>query len=347
VPNSDFESFGRARANVLSCRFHGWVFSTEGPLKSVPLLDHFGQIDTACLGLRAIACDEWEGFVFINFDKDAMPLADYLAPVPEHFATWELENCYKAVHLAGVIHANWKVAQEAFMESYHVIATHPQIMPFFADSNAQYDIYGDHVNRNLAAFGAPSPHMGQTPDQAEVVKGMLGLWGVKNSPDLSKEEDINARKYLGDMARTAFTRGFGKDHSKVSDAEVLDALVYNIFPNFAPWGGFAPNIVYRWRPNGRDPDSCIMEVFILKRCPQGKPRPKPVKVRWVEDGTPWADAPELPVLGAVIDQDRSNMAVVQEGLKNSATHEVRLARYEEIRIRHFHQTLGKYLGDAP
>lgn len=327
------------------CPFHAWTWNLDGSIKSVPCRWDFPQLSDDDLKLPELRVGEWGGFVFVNFDKDAISLEDYLDPLPEHFKTWELENCYKSVHLAGIIHANWKVAQEAFMESYHVIATHPQIMPFFADSNSQYDIYGDHVNRNLGAFGAPSPHMGQTPDEAEVVKGLLGLWGVKNSPDLSKEEDIKARKYLGDMARDAFTRAFGKDHSQVSDAEVLDALVYNVFPNFAPWGGFAPNIIYRWRPNGRDPDSCIMEVMFLKRCPEGKPRPKPVKVRWVEDGTPWADAPELPVLGGVIDQDRSNMSVVQEGLKNSATHRVHLARYEEIRIRHFHQTLAKYVGE--
>ena len=56
-----------------------------------------------------------------------------------------------------IIGCNWKVAQEAFMESYHVIATHPQILPIIADANSQYDIYGRHVNRNLAAFAARVP----------------------------------------------------------------------------------------------------------------------------------------------------------------------------------------------
>ena len=89
-----------------------------------------------------------------------MPLEQYLEVVPEHFARWRLEDCWKAVHVAKVIRCNWKVAQEAFMESYHVIATHPQILSIIADANSQYDIYGEHVNRNLAAFGAPSPHLG-------------------------------------------------------------------------------------------------------------------------------------------------------------------------------------------
>mgnify|MGYP003147217214 FL=1 len=67
VPTNDFETFGNARANVLSCRFHGWVFGTDGALRSVPLEDHFGSLDKSCLGLKEISCDTWQGFIYINF----------------------------------------------------------------------------------------------------------------------------------------------------------------------------------------------------------------------------------------------------------------------------------------
>ena len=330
------------------CAFHGWTWNLDGSIRSVPCRWDFPHLDDQDLRLVELRVGCWGGFVFVNFDPDCMPLEEYLEVLPAHFAAWRLEDCYKAVHLAGVIRCNWKVAQEAFMESYHVIATHPQILPFFADSNAQYDIYGDHVNRNLAAFGAPSPHLSGSGKAKgtddEIVRGMLAMWGHRNSPDLKDRDAVDARRTLGAHARAAFTRAFGMDHSQVSDAEVLDAIVYNVFPNFAPWGGFAPNIVYRWRPNGLDVHSCVMEVMILKRCPADAPRPEPVTVRWIGEGEPWSDAPELPILGPVIDQDISNMAVVQDGLRNSANGKVELASYEEIRIRHFHATLGKYLG---
>ena len=44
---------------------------------------------------------------------------------------------------------NWKVAQEAFMESMHTRATHPQIMTFTGDVDSQYDIYGDTISRSI------------------------------------------------------------------------------------------------------------------------------------------------------------------------------------------------------
>jgi len=86
-----------------------------------------------------------------------------------------------------------------------------------------------------------------------------------------------------------------------------------------------------------------MEVMILKRCVAGEPRPRPVPVHFLGENQAWSEAKELPVLGAVIDQDMSNMPYVQEGLLATGTNEVHLANYQEIRIRHFHRTLDKYL----
>ena len=43
--------------------------------------------------------------------------------------------------------------------------------------------------------------------------------------------------------RDAFKENDGRDYSDKSDAEMLDAIVYNVFPNFSPWGGFPRNLV--------------------------------------------------------------------------------------------------------
>lgn len=161
VPNSDFESFGRARANVLSCRFHGWVFSTEGPLKSVPLLDHFGQIDTACLGLRAIACDEWEGFVFINFDPEpAQSLADYLGDFGALFGGYPYHESTTAFRYSTVLECNWKVALYAFSEGYHVPTIHAGSLPGFRGiEHSDFKLMGPHASSTIYGAGmdaAPS-----------------------------------------------------------------------------------------------------------------------------------------------------------------------------------------------
>lgn len=330
------------RVEALRCTFHGWSWELGGELKSLPCRQQFAALSDEDLALPEIRVGRWGGFVFVNPDPDAPPLTDYLGVLPEHFARWKPEERWKAVHVARRIPCNWKVAQEAFMESYHVIATHPQILPVFDDVGSEYDIYDAHVNRNVAAFGEPSPHLRDRPSGRAVVEAMLGMWG-RDAADLDEDSALPPREILGEAARSAIGRAAKTDLDAATDAEMLDAIVYNVFPNFAPWGGFAPNIVYRWLPDGRNVDSCIMEVMILKPVPPGPEKPRGVPVHWLGEDEPWVNATELPILGAVIDQDMGNMPSVQSGLKASGTGKVHLATYMESRIRHFHATLDRYM----
>ncbi len=332
----------------LRCPFHGFTWNLDGSLKSIPCRWDFPHLEGRDMSLPELRVGLWGGWVFVNMDPDAPDLDEYLAPLPAHFERWAPEDCYLSAHVARVIPCNWKVAQEAFMESYHVIATHPQILPVAADASSQYDSWGLHVNRNMMAFAATSPHLAGTGiSEAAVVQGMLGMWGKDPAGDLDPASITSARAWLGDRLREAFQRAWGGDYSRASDAEVLDALVYNVFPNFAPWGGFAPNIVYRWRPFERDPSRCIMEVMILKRVPEGEAIPRAVEVHWLDENEPWSNAGELPVLGPVIDQDMANLPHMEAGLRSLADGAVQLGNYQELRIRHFHRALDVYLGDAP
>jgi hypothetical protein len=45
----------------------------------------------------------------------------------------------------------------------------------------------------------------------------------------------------------------------------------------------------------------------------------------------------------VFNQDGANLPQVQKGLKASKKGAVTLGNYQEVRIRHFNQTLDKYL----
>ena len=97
----------------------------------------------------------WGGFVFVNMDPDCEPLEEFLGELPSFFDRWPLGPVHPGAHLQGA-QVNWKVAQEAFMESFHVITTHPQLLPGFADANSQYDVFGN-VSRAVSARGVPSP----------------------------------------------------------------------------------------------------------------------------------------------------------------------------------------------
>jgi hypothetical protein len=86
-----------------------------------------------------------------------------------------------------------------------------------------------------------------------------------------------------------------------------------------------------------------MEVRVIARVAEGKPRPAGVPFHQLGADETWADAPELGVLGGVVDQDMENMELCHDGLKASKNQRVELGDYQEVRIRHFHQTLDHYL----
>lgn len=155
VPSTGFETYGRARAGVVTCRFHGWVFGTDGPLRMVPLEDHFGTLDKSCLGLREIACDTWEGFVFINFaDPPEQSLAEFLGDFGRLFGGYPYAEATTSFHYSTVLECNWKVAHYAFSEGYHVPTIHAGSLPGFRGvEHSDFKLIGPHASSTIYGGG--------------------------------------------------------------------------------------------------------------------------------------------------------------------------------------------------
>ncbi|MGV3770970.1 MAG: aromatic ring-hydroxylating oxygenase subunit alpha [Sphingobium phenoxybenzoativorans] len=338
----------------LQCPFHGFTWNNDGSLKNIPCRWDFSHLSDQKMQLPEVSVGRWGGYIFIREAKEGPTIEEFLAPMPEHFKRWKHEECATALWVGKVIPANWKVVMEAFMESWHTVVTHPQLLPFTGDANSMYNIYGDHVNLTVTPFGTMSPHIdpegkeqqwivdefvkynGRSSDNYEDKEAAAGGFAVK-VPD-----GVTARAALGESLRETTSRMFGHDVSFASDSEMMDALLYNAFPNWSPWAGFQPNIVYRWRP-WHDVDHCLMEVRILTRVPPGQEAPKAPAMHFLTDDEKWTAAAEIGILGDVFEQDMENLPFVQQGLKSSANGEVQLANYQEIQIRQFQNTLMKYI----
>src|SRR5690606_36233384 len=115
------------------------------------------------------------GFVFINMDPESESLESYLGALGMHWERVPLEERYIAGHVAKVVRANWKVAQEAFMEAYHNISTHSQSGIYFggmASESGQYDPMGNY-SRALGQ-GEATLKFGWVPSRAEHLDTMAG-----------------------------------------------------------------------------------------------------------------------------------------------------------------------------
>jgi phenylpropionate dioxygenase-like ring-hydroxylating dioxygenase large terminal subunit len=330
------------RVSTFRCPYHGMTWNLDGTLREMPCAWDFPQVDPESFCLPEAQVGTWGGFVFVNIDPHAAPLAEYLQDLPWHFAQWPLEQRHLTAHIVRAMPCNWKVALEAFIEAYHTMAVHPQLLPTAADSLTEYDVYGPHVSRMVTAVGVSSEHLERQVDDVEIVRAMLG------SPhaEVDVAPGSNARQVLGERLRASLQNRTGRDYSDVTDAELLDGIEYFLFPNFMPWAGFLTSFAYLFRPDGQNPDSCLIDIMVLEPLPETGGRPPAPPTRHIGPDETWADAPELGVFGRVFNQDGSTFGRVQRGLRASVRPSTTLARYQESRIRHFHATLDHYLARA-
>ena len=82
---------------------------------------------------------------------------------------------------------------------------------------------------------------------------------------------------------------------------------------------------------------------MIKGFAADKPRPADAKTIRLDYDQKYADADGLGLLGALFDQDAGNLPEVQRGLMASKSRKAITASYQELRIRHCHETLAKYL----
>jgi len=138
------ENPGKA-ATELRCPFHAWSWNLDGSLRQIPCQWDYPGLKPENEALPEVRVGRWGRFVFINPDLNCEPLEQFLGDLPSHFELLPYERRYKEAHVAKILRCNWKVASEAFMESYHVIATHPQILlGGVHDVDTKYDVFGNY-----------------------------------------------------------------------------------------------------------------------------------------------------------------------------------------------------------
>src|SRR5205823_10683540 len=129
--------------------------------------DFAGLLDG--LALAPVRVETWGGFVFVNLDRDAEPLLDYLDPLPTLLGPYHLEQMRLRASLSTIIDANWKAVVDAFNEGYHVQGLHRQILPWTDDVSIEYEQLGRHAHYGRLPGARrqlrPSPRLHLGPDE--------------------------------------------------------------------------------------------------------------------------------------------------------------------------------------
>lgn len=331
----------RDSGDTIRCPFHAWEWKLDGSLKYIPSHWDFRAVNAKNGHLRDVKLERWGGFIFINADPDAVPLAEALSVVPEHFSGYNYEKRYTAARFRKLTRANWKVVQEAFFESYHVVQTHPEAVPYNGDSQSQYDIWDSPngtIGRQVTPSAVPSMHASAdatTYEAAVVYAQIMEQWHYNGAklPELDTTKDL--RQQLAAWHREIQKQFYGIDN-KSPDAVMIDSILYFTYPNYAFWLSESLPFVYRFTPHETDPELSYYEVHLLLPYDESKGRPEPAPMMQLdEDAIISEHAKAFGFLAYVFDQDMANMPRVQKGMRSAdpaRTHS-QLGTYQEMIIQ--------------
>ncbi len=334
------------RVASFRCPFHGWKWSLDGELIELPAQWDFPHIkDHPDSHLPEVSVALWQGFVFVNMSDDPEPFDTYAAKLIEHFdRDFDMTDRFRTLWVTKEVPANWKIVMEAFAEGYHVIATHPQILEFTADENSEYSIWPESPNttRFVNGFGAQSPHLEELSDQQVVDAYLQFATGARrgdaDASMVTVPEGATSRHVVADVFRQGLEQAYGADMSDKSDSEMLDAVLYHLFPAFAPWAGVGQSLVYRWRP-GATPDTSFMDVIRLAPLPSDGTIPEPAEQQVLTLDQSWKESKAMAGLADVFEQDMANLPRVQAGMYSTGKRGISFSVYMEARIRMHHRMI--------
>ncbi|HCX66513.1 SRPBCC family protein [Parvibaculum sp.] len=116
---------GRGNTKAFVCPYHHWTYGLDGRLVGAPAMSKTCDFDRNDVSLPEIKTEIWEGFIFVNFDADALPLAPRLTTVSEALVNYDLPNAEGAVPDEPQSYPwNWKVMMENNNDGYHATRLH-------------------------------------------------------------------------------------------------------------------------------------------------------------------------------------------------------------------------------
>jgi phenylpropionate dioxygenase-like ring-hydroxylating dioxygenase large terminal subunit len=335
-------------AATVTCPYHGWQFNAAGECTSVPNASDFRQ-GNPCrkLSLSEIRCEELFGFVWFTMDAKTPALREFMGPqVVDEIGSYRMDKMVRVLNMTAEATCNWKIITDNFNEAYHVQILHPQLIPYIESDGdtCQFDLLGNGHNRGWFPSHQPGTiYRGQSP--AEPLISLMAEWGLDASKYSGKDAFGRIRADIQQQKRNLGPgRGF-KHYEHLTDYQLTDYIIYNLFPNSVITVGPDGVQLLRPRPHPTDPEKCLFDHWWMVPHIEGRQfTPSP------------AGGPDLPVedaelevivygektLGTTSDQDLSIAAVQQAGLRSAGIKSFYLC-HQERRVQRFHEVLNDYM----
>jgi phenylpropionate dioxygenase-like ring-hydroxylating dioxygenase large terminal subunit len=337
------------------CAYHGWRFNLDGENVNVPYQEDWnGALTADNTHLSEVKLDTWGGWIWINMDPNSESLQSYLDPIPAMLDPFQLQNMRFRWRKWGIFDCNWKVAMEAFNETYHVAVTHPEFNKFgqfrgWARAQGKHSHIGYEVPKNVDENQAGKLRIGTGDARLSTAEMQVYTWEKANTNTtqtmvdaaLRLKDELPEGTPPGEVLVHWITQARKDDEARgVVWPSVDPSLVgktgtaWQVFPNFQIGHAVNNMLCYSARPYGNDPDKCIFEGAVYELFPKGE-----------EPKTEWVFSPATEEAWCyVLSQDFGNMAAVQQGMKSLGFKGPRPNPYMERTTANLHLNLAKYMG---
>ncbi len=172
---------GHGNVRTLLCPYHHWGYALTGELLGAPEMTRTCNFDKSRYGLPRLRVETWHGFIFVNFDVDARPLAPQLTALEGVLANYDLASLDGPRPGAPMrFNWNWKVMLENNNDGYHANRLHYGPLHDSVPSRlASFPELPDDTGGYYRTNGSVHPHASFNPTQ----KALLPIF-----PKLTDEE---------------------------------------------------------------------------------------------------------------------------------------------------------------
>lgn len=176
--NRVVEGSGNSRKFV--CRYHTWSYDTTGALLSAPLMKGQTGFSKDKCGLPEFASEVWNGWIFVNLDGNATPLAPRLEGLGKVIGNYHPDDRFLVFMEEDIWNCNWKCLFENFMEGYHLSATHLETLhPITPTKLCRKMVSGDAWTGYHAYYDPSYPPRGPFhPDLTEDERRNSPMYGI-------------------------------------------------------------------------------------------------------------------------------------------------------------------------
>lgn len=339
--------FGSTKKFV--CPFHKWEYSNTGENIRIEDRETFRK-EALChsMNLAPVRVATWRGWVFITFNDDAPPLEEFLGKdFTDLMASYDFEKVLRVRDVSQIWPCNWKVAHEAFIEGYHVQATHPQLYPALDAYHAQQELFDNGHALSVYQFMSPAPqYLSRLPEGlVEEHKIFLREAGIPEDQWPKDHSGVPGAIIEAKLKKT----DYAIDYSKFLPGQLVDDWDFGIFPTtemfLHPEGFF----IQQWLPHPTDPEKCVYQVQVYA-VPGIGALPSFMAVEDADMSgkkvfpRTYIDSDDYENLGPVISQDRVMVPLVQKGMKSKGFQGAVYSE-QEIRIRHFFERYDRDMMD--